>query len=138
MKTRLILAALVAATTISARAAEPTDAEKAAATMGAMRSIATAVEAYATDHNVYPAGKAIEDATAAVGTIYIRVMPERDAWGTSFRYWSDGVKYRIVSCGADKTCDESTWGEISKDAQSSFNDDAVFMNGSFQRFWATK
>jgi type II secretory pathway pseudopilin PulG len=138
MKTRLIVAALVAATTISARAAEPTDAEKAAATMGAMRSIATAVEAYATDHNVYPSGKTIEDATAAVGTIYIRIMPEKDAWGTSFRYWSDGVKYRIVSCGADKTCDETTWTEISKDPQPSFKDDAVYMNGSFQRFWATK
>ena len=136
MKTKLILAALVAATTISARAAEPTDAQRAVATMSAMRSIATAVEAYATDHNVYPAGNKIEDATAAVGTIYIRVMPEKDGWGTTFRYWSDGTKYRIVSCGSDATCDESTWGEVSKDALPSYADDAVYQSGSFLRFWA--
>ena len=136
MKTRLILAALVAATTISARAAEPTDAQKATATMSAMRSIATAVEAYATDHNAYPTGNKIEDATAAVGTIYIRVMPEKDGWGTTFRYWSDGTKYRIVSCGSDAKCDESTWTDVSKDALPSYADDAVYQNGAFLRFWA--
>jgi type II secretory pathway pseudopilin PulG len=136
MKTRLILAALVAATTISARAAEPTDAEKAAATMSAMRSIATAVEAYATDHHKYPAGDKIEDATAAAGTIYIRVMPEKDGWGTTFRYWSDGTKYRVASCGSDAKCDESTWADVSKDPLPSYADDAVYQNGSFVRFWA--
>ena len=136
MKTRLILAALVAATTISARAAEPTDAQRAVATMSAMRSIATAVEAYATDHNVYPPGNKIEDATAAVGTVYIRVMPEKDGWGTTFRYWSDGAKYRIVSCGSDAKCDESTWAEISKDPLPAYTDDAVYQNGAFLRFWA--
>jgi type II secretory pathway pseudopilin PulG len=136
MKTRLILAALVAATTISARAAEPTDAQKATATMSAMRSIATAVEAYATDHNAYPTGNKIEDATAAVGTIYIRVMPEKDGWGTTFRYWSDGTKYRIVSCGSDAKCDESTWTDVSKDPLPSYADDAVYQNGAFLRFWA--
>ena len=134
MKTRLILAALVAATTISARAAEA-DAEKAATTTGAMRAIATAVEAYAVDHNVYPAGNKIEDATAAVGTIYIRVMPEKDGWGTTFRYWSDGTKYRIVSCGSDAKCDESTWAEVSTDPLPSYADDAVFQSGKFLRFW---
>ena len=35
-------------------------------------------------------------------------------WGTTFRYWSDGAKYRIVSCGSDARCDEATWTEISK------------------------
>ena len=136
MKTRLILAAMVAATMISAHAAEPTDAQRAVATMSAMRSIATAVEAYATDHNVYPAGNKIEDATAAVGTVYIRVMPEKDGWGTTFRYWSDGAKYRIVSCGSDAKCDESTWVNISKEALPSYTDDAVYQNGTFLRFWA--
>ncbi len=136
MKTRLILAALVAVTTISARAAEPTDAEKAAATMSSMRSIATAVEAYAIDHHKYPAGDHIEDATAAAGVIYIRVMPEKDGWGTTFRYWSDGLKYRIVSCGSDAKCDESTWTDISKDPLPSYKDDAVYQNGKFLRFWA--
>lgn len=135
MKTRLILAALVAATTISARA-DTTDAEKAAATMSSMRSIATAVEAYATDHNVYPAGNKIEDATAAVEPIYIRTMPEKDAWGTAFRYWSDGTTYRVVSCGSDATCDESTWGDVSTDPLPSYKDDAVYKHGTFLRFWA--
>ena len=138
MKTRLILAALVAATTISARAAEPTDSQKADETMRAMRSVATAVEAYATDHNAYPVGNKIEDATAAVGVIYIRTMPEKDGWGTPFRYWSDGAKYSIVSCGADATCDEATWVNVSKDPLPSYTEDSVYQSGSFLRFWATK
>jgi len=138
MKSRLILAALVAATTISARAAEPTDAERAAHTMSAIRSIATAVDAYATDHNSYPAGKVIEDAAAATMPIYIRTMPEKDAWGTPFRYWCDGTTYRIVSCGADKICNEASWANISKDPLPSYSDDAVYVKGDFLRFWATK
>ena len=135
MKTRLILAALVAATTISARAADTTDAEKAAATMTAMRSIATAVEAYATDHNAYPAGNKIEDATTVAEPIYIRTMPQKDAWGTTFRYWSDGSKYRIVSCGSDATCDETSWVNVSTDPLP-YSEDAVYQSGSFLRFWA--
>jgi type II secretory pathway pseudopilin PulG len=138
MKSRLILAALVAATTISARAADPTDADKAASTMRAMRSIATAVEAYATDHNAYPAGNKIEDATAATAPTYIMKMPEKDAWGTAFRYWSDGTKYRIVSCGSDAACDEASWANVSKDPMPSYSEDAVYQSGSFLRFWATK
>ena len=135
---RLILAALVTITSLSAFAAEPTDADKAKRTMADIRSIATAVEAYATDHNAYPPGKTLDDATPAVINVYIRTMPEKDAWGTTFRYWSDGTKYRIASCGADATCDESTWTAVSTDPLPSFNDDAVYESGKFLRFWNAK
>lgn len=135
MKTRLILAALVAATTISARAAD-TDAEKAAATMSAMRSLATAVEAYATDHNAYPVGNTIAEAALAVAPMYIRTVPIKDGWGTDFRYWSDGTTYRFVSCGSDAKCDESTWVNVSTDPLPSYTEDAVYQKGKFLRFWA--
>jgi type II secretory pathway pseudopilin PulG len=135
---RLILAALVAATTLSAFAAEPTDADKAKRSTMDIRSIATAVEAYATDHNAYPPGKSMDDVTPAIVTVYIRFVPQKDAWGTAYRYWSDGAKYRLVSCGADATCDESTWTNVSTDPLPSFNDDAVYQNGSFLRFWNVK
>ena len=135
---RIILAALVAGTTLSAFAAEPTDADKAKRTMMDIRSIATSVEAYATDHNVYPVGKSMDDVTPLIGTVYIRVVPQKDGWGTAYRYWSDGAKYRIVSCGADATCDEATWANVSKEPMPSWNDDAVYENGSFLRFWNVK
>lgn len=136
MKTA-ILAAVLTLTTMSAFA-EPTDVDKAKRTMMDVRTIATAIEAYATDHNTYPVAKAIDDVSPVVMPIYIRTMPEKDSWGTSFRYWSDGAKYRIVSCGADATCDETTWANISSDPMPSLNDDAVYENGKFLRYWNVK
>lgn len=105
-------------------------------TMQDIRSIAAAVEAYATDTNQYPA-VAFEGLEAAIAPTYILEMPELDAWGTPFFYISNGTSYRIVSAGADRHFDWSS-RNIGTDMQSRAveNDsaDIVFQDGTFIQY----
>lgn len=72
-------------------------------TMKDMRTIATAVEAYATDHDgTYPRAADF----ASLGTEieeYVDDMPEKDVWGNAYAYVvsPDAKHYRIVSSGSD-------------------------------------
>jgi|ERR1051325_2220433 type II secretory pathway pseudopilin PulG len=134
MKKALPLLFLVALPLFSAEpAASPTDAERARWTMSDMRSIATAIEAYATDHNRYPDAKDIADVAKAVQPMYIRSTPLRDAWGNNFRIESNASGYRIVSCGSDGVCDTTTWAVPAKDL--GYSADAVTQNGKMIRSW---
>ena len=98
---------------------KPTPESAAKRTMADMRSLATASEAYATDTNKYPDAKTIAELGKLIVPIYIRVAPEKDGWGTPFRYAvsADLQTYRFVSAGPDKTFDTK--------------DDIVFENGEF-------
>ena len=71
-------------------------------TMASMRSIATAMEGYEADKDVFPAGW-IETIEKLLVPTYITNFPRLDAWGTPFRISTGpGMKhYRIVSAGAD-------------------------------------
>jgi len=71
------------------------------ATMSDMRSLATAVEARATDVNGYP-NVSFEELEALIAPTYIKDVPKVDSWGTPFLYVGDGKHYRFVSAGADK------------------------------------
>ena len=55
-------------------------------TMADMRTIATAAEAYATDHNRYPNVRSIEEVETALRPTYIREFRRVDGWGNPFRY----------------------------------------------------
>ncbi|MDQ3280533.1 MAG: energy transducer TonB [Acidobacteriota bacterium] len=59
-------------------------------------------------------------------------VPEtvRDAWGTPLRIERTGDKYRIVSAGADRNFEPSSWG---REPVQNFNEDIVFNNGAFTR-----
>jgi len=135
MKKVLPLLFLVALPLFSAEpAAPPTDAERARWTMSDMRSIATALEAYATDHNRYPDAKDILDVAKAVQPTYIRFTPLRDAWGNNFKVEATATGYRIVSSGSDSAFDETSWAVAGKDLP--YGADAVFANGKMVRSWS--
>lgn len=72
-------------------------------TMSDLRSVATAIEAYATDENHYPKVSSYGELKSILSPIYIRDVPEKDAWGTPYRYSvsTDGSHYRLVSAGSD-------------------------------------
>jgi hypothetical protein len=65
-----------------------------------------AIEHYASTHREYPGP------TGAVGTAeflepflvpkLLDEVPEADAWGMPYLYWSDGVEYFIISFSADR------------------------------------
>ena len=111
-------------------------------TMSDMRALATAIEAYAVDNNVYPnaagscTGALYTGPTAQVtdtsfqrlAPTYIANPPRKDGWQNFVAYGSDsaGNNYVIQSYGRDKTATTLTCGTTTN-----FNDDIVYSDGTF-------
>jgi hypothetical protein len=104
-------------------------------TLVSMRSIQTAVEAYAVKNSRYPAAKSMSELRDLVQPAFIKVTPLTDAWGTEFRYLpsADGKSYRIVSAGSDRAFDEASWG--TSGLLESSKEDAVVSSGPGEREW---
>jgi hypothetical protein len=91
-----------------------------------MRSIGTAWEAFATDHNSFTdAGSTLEAVEKSLSPIYIKLFPKTDGWGQPFRVLSSNNGYRIISGGPDQKV------ELSSIAMSAppGGDDIVFESG---------
>jgi len=107
-------------------------------TMADLRSIATALEARATDENEYPTGD-YESLAPLLSPTYIRTMPTVDAWGTPYFYVGDREHYRIVSAGADKhfewtSTQPGAFGAIQSHQTENPADDIVFEDGQFVQY----
>jgi general secretion pathway protein G len=104
-------------------------------TMADMRAIGTAVESYAVDNNLYPAGgSGVSGINNVVQPRYIARLPNRDAWQTEFDYRSspsgNAQKYSVESYGkngADETGNASG-------STTDFNNDILFSQGIFILF----
>jgi type II secretion system protein G len=113
-------------------------------TMADMRTLATAVEAYAVDNNDYPTAACpggaftTADKTLDSGSFtnltptYIAQLPGKegkDGWGNAFHYGTDTNKtqYALTSYGKDN----SAQGTLTCGTTTNFNDDIVYSNGSF-------
>lgn len=103
-------------------------------TMADIRTVATAVEAYATDNKKYP-----DDVEKVVPT-YIKVLPRVDGWGHPIRYlcWNseggtDCTSYAIGSAGKDGQFEHDDLKEYlnSGGATTNFNADIVYSDGKF-------
>lgn len=111
--------------------------------MGDIRSIATAVEAYAVDFNRYPPAAAItypdgtgfpaatlgKSAAGYISPTYIRVAPLSDGWNSWFLYNADtnGSAYVIASVAKNGASESSNLGGQTSD----FNADIIYINGQF-------
>jgi len=111
-------------------------------TMSDMRALATAVEAYAVDNNVYPlpttcqpglyttAGTVVDTGSfSRLTPTYIAQPPKQDGWGRFIRYSVDtaGNNYNIASPGRDGTFMTTLVCGTTTD----FNDDIVYADGTF-------
>jgi general secretion pathway protein G len=107
--------------------------------MADMRSLATAIEAYAVDNNVYPQANACAtglftttsvtlatDSFSRLSPTYIAAPPRTDGWGRFYKYGSDGNSYVIASGGRDTTTAAPTCGTTTN-----FNNDIYYSNGTF-------
>jgi type II secretory pathway pseudopilin PulG len=104
-------------------------------TMADMRTIATALEAYGTDHEQeeYPPGEYAVSLAPHLQPAYVKALPGVDGWGTGIRYSPlPNHGYVLVSAGADKTFEESD--PSTKRETSSFDCDIVFSNGEFVQY----
>jgi hypothetical protein len=107
-------------------------------TMADLRSVATALEARATDENEYPTGD-YESLAPLLSPTYIRTMPTVDAWGTPYVYVGDREHYRLVSAGADKhfewtSTQPGAFGTIQSHQTDNPADDIVFEDGQFVQY----
>ena len=98
-------------------------------TMADIRSIGTAVEAYAVDTNKYPVATTAATLQSTVEPIYIKSMPLADGWANTFQVNASTTEYTVYSQGKDgsgSTCTAATTG--------TFNDEICFVNGQFARY----
>jgi type II secretion system protein G len=110
--------------------------------MADMRTISTALEAYASDQNAYPAaagytlpsGLSLPTATLGpaggeLSPTYIRTAPLSDGWNSWYLYGSTTTHgdYAVRSCGADGAPQSTpVWGPTTD-----FNADIILVDGAF-------
>ena len=110
--------------------------------MSDIRTMATAVEAYAVDNNFYPSGQCTGKFTAVTVTMtdtslsvlaptYIANPVKKDGWSNFFLYntSSDNQEYGFRSLGRDNGVDG-----ITCTTTTNFNDDILYSNGGFLQF----
>lgn len=106
-------------------------------TMADIRSLATAIEAYATDYNTYPPyGASLDDVEALVSPTYIREVPKADGWSRPIRYHcldaqgDQCLEYAFQSAGKDGIFEDLS-SEIEPEVTKRFECDILYANGAF-------
>jgi hypothetical protein len=74
-------------------------------TLRSLRHLVLTANGYKVDRGAYPGPTdgfvTVEYVRPHFTPVHIREMPELDAWGNPFRYFSDGKRMAIGSYGAD-------------------------------------
>ena len=127
------------------------EADRQALTMKNIRIVATTVEEYSIDNNVYAVlsrgATGVSALKPLVVPIYAKDLPVADGWGQGLLYWSNGDHYVIQSQVAGMDLDyaatladspqfEERVKEICKGATSDPRADIVFIDGQFCQ-WPT-
>ncbi len=109
-------------------------------TMSDIRALATAIESYAVDNNVYPDAACTGGLYTTAGTAlttggftrlsptYIAQPPKQDGWGKFMAYGVDAPhnNYNVQAYGRDGAAQAITCGTTTD-----FNDDIMYGNGTF-------
>ena len=107
--------------------------------MADIRTIGTAVEAYAVDMSFYPdqASAADIDGNSALTTklepTYVRTVPRQDGWRVAFVGISQSLAYTVLSRGRDKQTDQAI-DAYTSNVTSDMDCDIVYSNGSFVQY----
>ncbi|HEU4888532.1 MAG TPA: type II secretion system protein GspG [Thermoanaerobaculia bacterium] len=106
-------------------------------TMADIRTIASALEAYGTDHHElkeYPSGTTVQDLRSHLQPTYVSGLPVIDGWTTEIRYMRLPERgYVIVSAGADKKF-QAEPDQYRKGTTGHFDCDIVYSNGEFLQY----
>jgi hypothetical protein len=77
------------------------------ASLDDMRAIGSVLDTFAIENDGYPAGDFAAMKSLVVPE-YSATLPEKDVWGQTFVYVTDGTNYRLISGGADKRVDDES------------------------------
>ena len=109
-------------------------------TMADMRSVASAVETFSTDHNRYPRVDDMDGLEPLLVPKYMSRLPKIDGWGAPLRYecLEDAdpcTRYFIGSGGKNKAFEQNSLRDYAPGtAGTRFDCDIVFSNGSFVQY----
>jgi hypothetical protein len=96
--------------------------------MADLRSVATAVEAYAIEHDHYPLAEDLRGLAGKIEPLYIKTCPRIDGWGHPIEYEpGEGYGYVLWSPGKDGAYEDEAVGGSTMD----FDCDIVFADGTF-------
>jgi len=98
-------------------------------TMADMRSICTAIEAYAVDNTAFPIAASAAALKAQIDPTFIKEMPAADGWSNAFQVDSVSTSYTLYSQGKDGAGNSCPPGTTSN-----FNDEICLINGVFRRY----
>jgi general secretion pathway protein G len=109
-------------------------------TMADMRSIGTAIEAYATQHDQYPRANSIAELAPLLVPAYAQVVPWKDGWGHDLRYqcWPEEdacSHYALGSPGKDGAWEHDSVDDYVPDtATTNFDADIIWIDGNFVQY----
>jgi type II secretion system protein G len=99
-------------------------------TMADMRSIGTAVEAYAVDNGGYPIAADAPTLALVISGSFVKVIPELDGWSHLYVVDSQRTTYTIVSSGKDGASSGCVIGAHT----TQFTQDICFSHGQFIQY----
>lgn len=108
--------------------------------MADIRSIATALEAWAVDQGAYPAAGSLDELAPLLEGKYIAALPRKDQWGNPYRYHLlgdppvDRQEYWIISAGSDGTVEWADPRSYPEGATTDCACDIVYYNDHFRRY----
>jgi general secretion pathway protein G len=106
--------------------------------MADVRTVGTAVEAYAVDMAFYPTyGPGPADAGTFQGFLeptYVKTVPREDGWRTTFYASSQSRFYTLASAARDKQLSDSNLTAYVAAITSDMDCDIVYSNGSFVQY----
>lgn len=98
--------------------------------MSDMRTIGTAIEAYAVDHSFYPIAAGMPALKSLIDGPYIKEAPGSDGWRTAFTFTGTTRSYTIQCFGRDLQAGTLTPGFTSTD----FDCDIAYSLGVFIQY----
>jgi type II secretory pathway pseudopilin PulG len=107
-------------------------------TMADIRSVASAVEAYAVDTKHYPEASSIEELRPLLEPKYMTRVPSKDGWEHELRYACLPARacetYVLSSAGKDGTFETNDVEQYRGGGTKTFDSDIVYSNGSFLQY----
>jgi general secretion pathway protein G len=111
-------------------------------TIADIRTVASAVEAYAVDHNAYPDVDSMDDLKALLVPTYVSQLPATDGWNRPLKYesWLDNETdevptiYALGSAGKDGLWERKDLVDTPEGLTTDYNADIVFINGAFVQY----
>jgi general secretion pathway protein G len=104
-------------------------------TLADMRTLGTALEAYAVDNDTYPPGiTSVEELQPLLCPDYLASLPLSDGWNQPFIFTSDaeGLGYEIISYGRDLAPGPDDGGYV--EGFTDFDYDMIYQNGHFVQY----